>query len=82
LKNDRFKSRIQEKLKKRDNLVSMESDPIEISRHDGKIAWRRWRTHKLVTSRISEAAMIICGRHDGVIDHLRCVDERKSSRRN
>jgi len=39
-------------------------------RREGKIAWRRWKTHELITSRVREAAMILCGRHDEIIESL------------
>jgi hypothetical protein len=39
-------------------------------RLEGKIAWRRWKTHAVVKSKAVEAASLIFGRHKNVIESL------------
>lgn len=55
----------------------LERAKFDYSRSDGKIAWRRWKTHKRILAQAIEAAEILCARQDRVIRNLRRIHEEK-----
>ncbi|MCC2682534.1 MAG: hypothetical protein K0S36_2098 [Nitrosospira multiformis] len=55
----------------------LERATFDYSRPDGKIAWRRWKTHKWILAQAIEAAEVVCARQDGVIHNLRRIREKE-----
>lgn len=53
----------------------LNSAEFDDNRPDGKIAWRRWKTHKQLLSKVRRAAGVLCERHDNVIYNLRQIQE-------
>jgi len=52
----------------------LERVQFDDGRPDGKIAWRRWRTHRVAISQVSTAAKLLFDRHDEVLNNLRRVN--------
>jgi hypothetical protein len=57
----------------------LERATFDYSRPDGKIAWRRWKTHQRILAQAIEAAEIVFVRQDTVIRNLRRIQERKTA---
>jgi hypothetical protein len=49
----------------------LERAQFDNGRPDGKIAWRRWKTHRRAVLQVTEAVGIVCGRYDDIIDSLK-----------
>lgn len=56
----------------------LERARFDDSRPDGKIAWRRWKTHNRILAQAIEAAEVVCAHQDTVIGNLRRIQEKKS----